>query len=75
MHLIFLIMPAAFNASGKYCTPEGLNPRIEGASMTINLEVKLCSVIHSSVIYSDIIMLNPIKENYIQTQKTIIAGY
>jgi hypothetical protein len=67
-------MPAAFNASGKYCTPEGLNPRIEGASMTVNLEVKLCSVIHSSVIYSDIIMLNPIKEKLYTNIKTIIDG-
>jgi hypothetical protein len=28
-----LSKPAVFNASGRYCTPVGRNPRIEGASM------------------------------------------
>jgi len=34
------IRPAAFSASGRYSTPEGRNPRIEGASIMVNCDGK-----------------------------------
>jgi hypothetical protein len=35
------MIPAAFNASGRYSTPVGRSPRIEGASIIVNCGGKI----------------------------------